>query len=197
MNWSTSSFTWLPGQIASEYHIRLDCVVIKDSLYYVQAWWTAGKFAELQLRSVSGALSLVSLSAYLHVCAVPAPVGVDFQPRLETQTKPCSSLETPRQFQLTQLGFASSQQTERRYGCCQSRDSDWQIYSHVLLELCFTVSVKPVVISTFVFKSWGFFFFPSFTSHFFQRVFVLLWAECRCYIRILWLKCVGNILQRS
>lgn len=51
------------------------------------------------------------------VYAAPVPAGVDFQPLLGTQTKLCSSLETPRQFQLTQLGFANSQQTERRYGC--------------------------------------------------------------------------------
>lgn len=53
------------------------------------------------------------------VYAVPAPVGVDFQSCLGTQTKQRSSLETQSQFQLTQWGFASSQQTERRYGCLE------------------------------------------------------------------------------
>lgn len=62
---------------------------------------------------------MVCLIARVPPCvyAVPAPLGVDFQSCLGTQTKHSSSLETLSQFQLTQWGFASSQQTERRYGC--------------------------------------------------------------------------------
>lgn len=67
----------------------------------------------LEWRSVTCDVFLVLLC----VSAIAAPVGVDFQSCLGTQTKQAKSLETLSQFQLTQLGFASSQQTERCYGC--------------------------------------------------------------------------------